>query len=125
MKNCRKKIDQYAGQVETAETADGFFCLRFPRFRLYLKTRKPRKIMKYIKYWGFNFYLPFLYIQMPQINVYTVSHSTPYPKGPRLVPLQYFWIFCTFRVFDLTRKRGNRGQKKPSAVSAVSTWPNM
>ena len=30
---------------------------------------------------GFNYYLPFLYIQMPQINVYTVNHSTPYPKG--------------------------------------------
>ena len=73
-----------SGQVETAETAettDSFFCPHFPRFRPYSKTRKPQKIMKYIKYWGFNFYLPFLYIQMPQINVYTVNHSTPYPKG--------------------------------------------
>ena len=45
---------------------------------------------------------------MPQINVYTVNHSTPCLKGPRLVPLQYVWVFRAFRVFDLTRKRGNR-----------------
>ena len=72
----------FVGQVKTAETADSFFCLRFPRFQPYSKTRTSRKIMKYIKYCFFSFYLPFLYIQMPQINVFTIiNHSTPYPKG--------------------------------------------
>ena len=48
------------GQVETAETAEN--CEIYQML-------------------GFNFYLPFLYIQMSQINVYTVNHSIPYPKG--------------------------------------------
>ena len=51
---------------------------------------------------------------MPQINVYTVNHSTPYPKGPTLVPLQYF------RGFDLALYRKAWMLKKsPQHFSAI------